>query len=154
MLACAVWSIACAMLRSPSGKSKSSQISGNAYIPASVGEEYWQRCGWCGGEDGDGKEYYYPKADPQIVRMCKSPVFGRGGIEAMRSSAEREVEQPPGSRETTLDSRVRRAHRHLSHFRLPGRGFVSFAYTDLVHPAVVAHELQPKTCKAWPNGSS
>jgi len=62
-------------------------------IPASVGEEYWQGCGWCGwccGQYGDGKEYCYPKAYPQNVRMCKSPVSGRhGGIEAMRSSAER-----------------------------------------------------------------
>jgi len=50
-----------------------------------------------------------PKAYPQNVWMCKSPVCG---IEAMRSSAERvEPLQKPGQAPGgTLDSRVRRAH--------------------------------------------
>jgi hypothetical protein len=110
MLACAVWSIACAVLRSPSRKSKSSQMLGNACIPASVGEEYGQGWRWCGGDMG--WKGLLPKAYPQNVWMCKSPVCGGGGIEAMRSSAERvEPLQKPGQAPGgTLDSRVRRAH--------------------------------------------
>ena len=74
--------------------------------------------------------------------MCKSPVFGRGRFEATRSSAERV--EPPGSRETTLDSRVRRAHRLITLPTAWRKDFVSSIYIDIVHSAVVWYELQPK----------
>ena len=115
MLACAVWSIACAVLRSPSRKSKSSQILRNAYVPASVGEGYDREWWWCGVEMG--WKGLLPKAYPQNVWMCKSPVCGRGGIERRCAHRPRELslsKARPGSRECTLDSRVRRAHRLIT----------------------------------------
>ena len=115
MLACAVWSIACAVLRSPSRKSKSSQILRNAYVPASVGEGYDREWWWCGVEMG--WKGLLPKAYPQNVWMCKGPVCGRGGIERRCAHRPRELslsKARPGSRECTLDSRVRRAHRLIT----------------------------------------
>ena len=103
MLACAVWSIACAMLRSPSRKSKSSQIFGECAYSSERRRRVWTGVvvvwWWCGGDMG--WKGLLPKAYPQNVWMCKSPVCG---IEAMRSSAERvePLQKPakarPGSR--------------------------------------------------------
>lgn len=128
MLACAVWSIACAVLRSPSRKSKSSQIFENAYIPASVGEECGQGCMWCGVEMG--WKGLLPKAYPQNVWMCKSPVCGRGGIE--RRCAHRPRELSLQARGRPRSTPVCAVLIFLSHFRLSGEGFISSSiYTNI-----------------------
>lgn len=60
----------------------------------------------------DGKDYY-PKLTPKTFGCAKVP--SAAAVELRRCAHRpRERVEPPGSRETTLDSRVRRAHRLIT----------------------------------------
>jgi hypothetical protein len=114
MLACAVWSIACAMLRSPSrNQSLRKCLRMRKFQRASERSVIRGVCGvvmiW------DGKDYY-PKLTPKTFGCAKVP--SAAAVE-LRRCAHRPRELSlskarPGSRECTLDSRVRRARRLIT----------------------------------------
>jgi len=96
-------------------------------------------CMWCGVEMG--WKGLLPKAYPQNVWMCKSPVCGRGGIERRCAHRPRELSlQARGRPRSTPVCAVRI---FLSHFRLSGEGCISSIYTSI---DISCHPLSGMSC--------